>query len=72
MIDLTIGSSESKISVRSADIEAKLLVLQVVASGEEYYLDVGKVVTFQNGDVSIREHGQTLHSHKLHWTVFNK
>ena len=59
VIDLTVGSSESKISVRSADIEASLLVLHIVARGKEFYLEVGKIVTFQNGDVTVREHGQT-------------
>ena len=36
VIDLTIGSLESKISVRSADIEVTLLVLQVVANLPEW------------------------------------
>jgi trehalose/maltose hydrolase-like predicted phosphorylase len=58
VIDFTIGSSESEICVRSADIEARLLVLQDVESGEEYYLDVGKVVTFSNGPVIVKEYEQ--------------
>jgi trehalose/maltose hydrolase-like predicted phosphorylase len=58
VIDFTVGSTESEICVRSADIEARLLVLQDVESGEEYYLDVGKVVTFSNGPVIVKEYEQ--------------
>jgi trehalose/maltose hydrolase-like predicted phosphorylase len=58
VIDLTIGAPESEICVKSADIEARLLVLRVVDGGQEYYLDVKKVVRFNNGPVVVREHEQ--------------
>ena len=56
VIDFTIRASESDVCVRYADIEARLLVLRIVESGEEYKMDVKKNVTFKNGPVAVREH----------------
>ena len=58
VIDLTIASSQTEVCVRHAEIEARLLVLQVVESRQKFNLDVGKTVTFQNSKVIVREYDE--------------
>lgn len=55
-INITIGPYETEACVTSAAINARLLVLRAVDSGEEHRLEVGQRVTFKNGLVVIRVH----------------